>query len=226
MTRGALYITFDGDSRVFPALERSIGSLREHHPDMEVCEQVFAPGSLLDKAKMMDLSPFDETVFLDVDTVVLGPLDHGFDKAAKHGLACCICECGWARRFNGLRDHGDIVEYNTGCMFFTHAAAPVFDAWKRIAPILDSSLHFMGDDGQRRTMLCNDQASFALAVEETGFNPFILPMNWNYRPIWQHTMFGPCVVWHDYAPVPDSLLRWNAAQSAPGAVIQCGRFTR
>ena len=92
MTRGCLYISFDGDQRVYPALERSIGSLREHHPDMEVCEQVFAPGSLLDKCKMMVLSPFDTTLFLDADTVVLGPLDYIFDKAEQHGLACAICE--------------------------------------------------------------------------------------------------------------------------------------
>lgn len=225
MTRGALYITFDGDPRVFPALERSIGSLRQHHPDIEISEQVFAPGTLLDKAKMLDLSPFDTTLFLDADTVVLGPLDHVFDKAEKHGLALAVCECPWARRFNGLADMRDLQEWNTGVIGFTAKAAPVFEAWKANIAI-DSSLRFMANDGTVQTMPMNDQAAFALAIEQTGYCPWTLPLNYNYRPIWQHTCFGPVVIFHDYAPVPDSLLKWNADQSAPDAVIQCGRVTR
>ena len=223
MTRGCLYITFDGDPRVFPALERSIGSLRQHHPDIEISEQVFAPGTLLDKAKMLDLSPFDTTLFLDADTVVLGNLDFAFEKAEQFGLACAICECPWARRFGGLHDRGDIVEYNTGVLAFTQKAAPVFDAWKRHAPTLDSSVQFRSADGVQ-TMSLNDQAAFALAVHETGFNPFVLPLNWNYRPIWQHTAFGPIKIFHDYSDVPKGLLEWNTDHAAPGSVFQCGLF--
>lgn len=224
MTRGVLYITFDGDPRVYPALERSIGSLKQYHPDLEISEQVFQPGSLLDKAKMMDLSPFDTTLFLDADTVVLGPLDHVFEKAEQHGLAMTLCECPWARRFAGLKDRRDLQEWNTGVMAFTRKAAPVFEAWKRIAPELDSSLQFMADGGETRIMPCNDQASFSLAIEETGFVPWTLPPNYNFRPIWQHTAFGQIVIYHDYSDVPEAILKWNAEQSAPDAVIQCGRF--
>ncbi len=50
------------------------------------------PNTLNQKATMFDLSPFDETLFLDLDTVVLGRLDFGFQKAQQFGLAIAICE--------------------------------------------------------------------------------------------------------------------------------------
>ena len=225
MTRGVIYINWPGDERVNPALERSISSLREHHPDIEIQEHYLVHNaSLLDKAKMLDLSPFDTTLFLDADTVVLGNLDYGFQKAEQFGLACCICECPWARRYGGLAQYGDLVEYNTGALWFTRGSAEVFDAWKRNIAV-DSSVRFTDKDLNVQTMPMNDQAAFALAVDETGFNPFVLPMNWNFRPIWQKTVFGPVKIWHDYSDVPAWLAKWNAEQGAAGAVINCGRFT-
>ena len=36
-------------------------------------------------------SPVEEKLYLDADTVVLGTLNYGFEKARKFGLARCIC---------------------------------------------------------------------------------------------------------------------------------------
>lgn len=226
MTRGVLYIVWPGqDSRVQAALERSIASVALEHPEL-AHEVIRLPegATLLDKAKMLDLSPFDSTLFLDADTVVLGSLEHGFRKAEQHGLALCICECPWARRFTGLTNHGDIQEWNTGVMFFTRGAAEVFDAWKRNAAIDSSLLWRDNNDGSVKVMEENDQAAFALAVEETGFAPWVLPLNFNFRPTWQHTAFGDIRIWHDYSPVPDNVLAWNSDQTMPGAVLNCGRL--
>ena len=66
----------------------------------------------------------------------------------------------------------------------------------------------------------NDQAGFARAVADTGFVPFVLPSNWNLRPEWHKSFFGPVKVWHDYRPVPEALLEWNANQEAADSVIQ------
>jgi len=151
---------------------------------------------------MFDLSPFEETLFLDADTVVLDSLDFGFEQAQRFGLACCICECPWARRFGGLS--GELIEYNTGVLFFTKAAQAVFDAWKIWSTQLDSSIIFYNADSQLAQTPFNDQGSFAKAIAETGFNPAVLPLNWNFRPNWQHTFFGPIKIWHDYsAPTPE-----------------------
>ena len=119
MTRcGVLYLVwgeYDGS-----ALERSRQSLARVHPDMPVEVTELPVGStLLEKAQMMEFSPFEETLFLDADTVVLDDLSYGFEQMRRFGLACSICECPWARRYTGLS--GDMVEYNTGVLFFTEA---------------------------------------------------------------------------------------------------------
>ena len=76
------------------------------------------PASLNKKVAMLDLSPFDETLFLDIDTVVMGDLNFGFEKAKKFGMAIAICEAPWGKRYQKIFS-GDEIEYNTGVIFFT-----------------------------------------------------------------------------------------------------------
>ncbi len=214
--RGVLYVVWGSGKD--DVLDRSIASLRTHHPDLPVhVERLGEGASLLDKARMADLSPFRETLYLDLDTVVLGNLDFGFQKAGEFGLACCICECPWARRYGGLS--GDTVEYNTGVLFFTEKAKDLFSAWREAVRDLDSSILFLMEDGKPARMPLNDQAGFAKAVEDTAYSPFILPLNWNFRPRWHRSWFGPLKVWHDYADVPESLIGHNETQSADDAVV-------
>lgn len=138
-------------------LSRSIASLKRTHPNLpfEVV-RIPAPADpimgLLEKARMAELSPFDETLFLDADTVVLDDLDFGFRHAQKTGVACCICEAPWARRYTGL-PNDDAIEYNTGLLFFTKAAAPVFSHWQSLATTIDSSIVFRAADGRIARML-------------------------------------------------------------------------
>lgn len=213
--RGVIYIVWGAfDQRL---LERSMASLKAHHPELPVeVIRLADDASLLDKAAMMEQTPFAETLFLDADTVVLDNLDFGFQKAARHGLACSICECPWARRYGGIA--GEMVEYNTGVLFFTAKARPVFDAWRAGAAAIDSSIVF-ADGGQLHRMPLNDQAGFAKAIEDTGALPFVLPYNWNFRPKWYKSWFGPLKIWHDYAPPPEPLLAHNAAQAAPDSIV-------
>jgi hypothetical protein len=227
MSKGVLYMVWEGEPRTEAALARSIESLKRVHPELPYHVERLPEGStLLDKSKMYDLSPFEETLYLDADTVVLERLDFGFEKAAQFGMALCICECPWARRFEGLKHDGELVEYNTGAMWFdkTHRwATEVFAQWRREVGLLDSKLVFISDDGNKTLMPENDQASFALMVDQLNFNPFVLPLNWNFRHRWQKTVFGPVKIWHDYDDVPESILRWNVHQSHPHGVIKCGR---
>lgn len=216
--RGVLYVVW-GDKVDEAVLQRSLDSLASHHPELPVhVERLGAGASLLDKARMLDLSPFDETLFLDADTVVLDRLDFGFESAIRYGLACSICECPWARRYGGIE--GDMVEYNTGVLFFTHEARLLFDAWQRLASDVDSSILMVDVDGQLSRMPLNDQAGFALAVTETGFRPFVLPFNWNFRPRWHKSWFGPIKIWHDYAPVPEPLVAFNQEQAKPDSIVR------
>ncbi len=223
LTRGVVYMVWGNDEKVGKVLDRSISSLVAIHPELPYEVIRLPEGSLLDKATMFDRSPYDETLYLDADTVVMDKLDFGFEKAAKFALACCVNECPWARRYNGLKDHGAIVEYNTGVMFFNRAAKPVFDKWKTLTAEVDSTLHFNAK-GQRWTMPCNDQAALAQAIDDLPFNPFVLPLNWNLRPMWQNSLFGPVTIWHDYTNVPPGVQKWNEQQLKPGEIIDYARL--
>lgn len=220
--RGVLYMVWGGTDKIERALERSRNSLRAIHPELPI-EVVRSETSdpfkgLLEKAQMFERSPFRETLFLDADTVVLDRLDFGFQRARQFGIACCICECPWARRYGGVQ--GDIIEYNTGVLFFSEKSKPLFDRWASVASQIDSSMIFLGPRGQRLTMPYNDQCSFAVSVEELTISPFVLPLNWNFRPQWQRSFFGPVKIWHDYADVPPFFMEAQKYYNQPDNIIQ------
>jgi hypothetical protein len=220
--RGVMYMVWGHDDKTERALDRSKKSVNTVHPELPIeVIRLDADDSikgLLEKARMFERSPFRETLFLDADTVVLGRLDFGFRKAQEYGLACCICECPWARRYTGIE--GETIEYNTGVMFFGKKAKPVFDSWTRLAPKLDSSMIFSNTLGQLMRMPYNDQCSFAAAVEATQFQPFVLPLNWNFRPRWQFSFFGPVKIWHDYLELPAFFTEVHKYYEQPSAIIQ------
>jgi hypothetical protein len=221
MSRGIISIYWGDDSKL--PIDRLKASVKKFHPELphEIIK-VEAPGgdpsSLNQKASMLDLSPFDETLFLDLDTVVLGGLDFAFEKARQFGLAIAICESPWGRRYPKIFT-GDQIEYNTGVVFFSKKAKPVFDQWKSLAKHIDSSLMGISDQGVYK-MPANDQGSFALAVEETGFNPFVLPLNWNFRPKWHRSFFGPIKIWHDYSDPPPFFEELTTYYSNKDSIIQ------
>jgi hypothetical protein len=194
-TRGVLYVVYG--SAIEKLVKRSIASLAEFHPELSV-HVARLPGiqSHLCKSRMFDMSPFDETLFLDADTIVMGNLDFGFIQAKRFGLACCISSCPWARRYVGVT--GDLVEYNSGVLFFTRSMKPLFTKWAALSNSVASSIR-----GAKERP--HDQASFAQAVSDCQINPFVLPLNWNYRPKRQLSFFGPIKIWHDRADVPQAL---------------------
>src|SRR5829696_1419745 len=218
--RGVLYVKWG--ERAEAPLRRSIASVKAIHPEFPVhVHELPAASTLHDKARMFDYTPFDETLYLDVDTIVFGRLDYAFERAARFGgIACTICENPLARRHAGLADAGDLVEYNTGVLFFTRAAEPLFRCWAQIAPTLDATTRFIdhAGGGAVRHQTHDDQASFAKAVDETGIVPYVLPINWNLRPNVHRAFFGPVKIWHDYRDPPAALVEWNRKQTAPDAV--------
>jgi hypothetical protein len=218
MTRGVVYIVWGDLAKA--RVKTSVASLRRFHPDWPVHVQELGPEfekqegmevyrGLLEKAKMNDYSPFEETLYLDADTTVMAPLDYGFEQAERFGLACTHCVCPWARRYNNIPQRGDTVEYSTGVMFWVREKAQrLFDEWKRATPLLDSSILFF-QNGEVKRAPYGDQGAFSAVVESTGFNPFVLPTNWNYVPQRQDWFFGPIKVWHDYREPPQAFWELN-----------------
>ncbi|HEU0070380.1 MAG TPA: hypothetical protein VFS04_03710 [Alphaproteobacteria bacterium] len=216
--RGILYMVWG--ERAKEQLARSRRSLEAVHPDLPVHVEYLPDDSTwLEKAKMLDVSPYETTLFLDSDTTVLGRLDYGFEKAEKFSLACCINECPWARRNAGLAERGDIIEYNSGVVFFTRQAKPVFDGWKDRVRTLDSSVKHV-QNGELKVMKSSDQASFSQTLDELGVSPFVLPLNWNFRPIWHRSFFGPIKIWHDRRDAPANFEKLAQYYARPDAVIQ------
>ena len=223
MTRGILSIYWGDESKL--PIERLKTSVKKFHPELpHEIVKVDAPvddyGSLNKKAAMFDLSPFEETLFLDLDTVVMGRLDFGFQKARQFGMAISICESPWAKRYLHIFS-GDEVEYNTGVIFFTKKAQPVFSKWQELSSVVNSESFVVAyHSGEVSSMAANDQASFALAIEQTGFNPYVLPMNWNFRPMWQKSFCGPIKIWHDYANPPSFFEELTEYYSRKDSIIQ------
>lgn len=222
MTRGVLFMVWNGGMETPSKLERAMESVLDVHPDMPIhIETMPDDSTLLCKSRMCEISPFDTTLFLDADTVVLGDLTFAFEKAERHQLACCICECPWARRFIGLHHRGDIVEYNTGVLGFTKAARPLFDRWGELNATINSA-HWFDSTRGRECMPVNDQAGFAAAVDELAFNPFVLPMNWNFRKYWHRGVFGPIKIWHDMGEVSPGVKAWNEKHEKGDGIMSFG----
>jgi hypothetical protein len=242
MSRGIIYLTWKGEFDVSNVMVRALASVKHWHPELpvEVIEMP-AGSNLLCKSEMYDRSPFEETLFLDADTTVMGRLDYGFQQAAKHGIACCVNANPWQRRYYRLpRDHDDTVEYSSGVVFFCKewkrticdrdygeyfvSAQDVFIRWKNLSDgTQDTRSQFVGPNGVRE-MPVNDQALFSLAMQQLDFNPFVLPLNWNFYNKWQKDFWGEIKVWHGYYDIPEGLMKWNAEQRRNEAVIQCGRL--
>ena len=232
LNRGILYIVY-GD-KADKVLERSRASVEKWHPELEVDVvrlDAEHPAGLLRKAEMGELSPFDETLFLDADTVLLDRVDYLFDQAQRYGIAAAICECPWARRYQGSGLPLESVEWNTGVIAWAKSEAALerrawppkfFAAWKRAAAAVDSSITWVSDQskGSLVRMASNDQASFTAALLECDINPGAVPINYNLRPQWHRTFFGPVKVWHDYADPPAKLLEWADYYRQPGAIVQ------
>jgi lipopolysaccharide biosynthesis glycosyltransferase len=212
------------------ALQRSVDSLRRWHPELpHAVREMPSDSTVLCKSRMCRLSPFEETLFLDADTVVLGRLDYGFDRADRFGIACTISANPWQRRYHKLpANHPDAIEYSSGVVFFDKSFGRVghsFDRWDEYSTRLrlDSSTRYEDDEGVKE-QAHNDQALFTLALATEWQNPCVLPQNWNLCPKWQKSFFGPVKIWHGTEPVPASLLAWNEEQSKEGAVIKAAQL--
>lgn len=221
MSKGIISIYW-GDQTRLP-IERLKISIKKYHPELEhvVIKLDEDPNKNINldlKALMFDLSPFDETLFLDIDTVVMGRLDFGFEMARQHKLAISLCESPWARRYTSLFQ-GDEIEYNTGVIFFNNDSKFIFDKWKSLSKTLDTSL-VCCENGNVIKMPANDQGSFAMALNDLHFNPFILPYNWNFRPSSYRSFFGPIKIWHDYSDPPEGIHSLNQYYEKKDSVIQ------
>jgi hypothetical protein len=86
--------------------------------------------------------------------------------------------------------------------------------------LVDSTTDFVGPAGKPMIMPYADQAAFARALREWSRAPFILPLNWNFRPNWHPSWFGPLKIWHDYSTPPAGVYELVEYYRRPDAIVQ------
>ena len=162
-------------------------------------------GKKLDKCALWRHLPeaYDSFVFLDTDTVVLGDVSLGFDKAERHGIAMAPApnyNLGHHWAFRAAMPDMDLLDrsqlqMNTGVIFFIRRpdVEQVFLKWMDLAVRFDDHDH-----------VASDQPLFTAAMELLDFNPYTLSPSYNYRGMGELAV-GPVHVWHSHHPVPGDL---------------------
>ncbi len=216
---GVLYIIWGAEIEKY--LRRSIDSLKALHPDLAIhIHRIADDSTFLDRTTAYEISPFDGvTLMLDSDTVIMSKLDFGFGAARRHHLALCINECPWASRYPALRNT-EIIEYNCGVVFFdrSEVTKDVMSRWHANRDI-DSRVLFRRDD-QVHEFPLNDQAPMAKAIWESGISPFVLPLNWNFRPRVHTSWYGQLKIWHEYQNPPPNLFHITKHQGPDQALLE------
>ncbi|MDB6071610.1 MAG: hypothetical protein JWL81_2781 [Verrucomicrobiales bacterium] len=158
MNRGIIYLASGGRSYLGELLT-SFHSLRKFEPDLPVTvfSRFTVPRGLKNctalpitsdehplKLKVLTLkeSPYEETLFLDTDTTIRGPLMPVFDKLADHDFAAANShEANWSvqpARFVALVKKRD---YNTGVLLYrkSHAMLKFLSQWEAAVLAQDAS---------------------------------------------------------------------------------------
>lgn len=156
--------------------------------------------SLLTNLRMESLSPFDATLFLDLDAVPQGgpgSLDFGFQQAERWGIALTISPDSYCPHYPEVSL--DIPRYNLGAVFF--ARCP------QVAKVFEDALAYGLAHAADTT---NCEPAFARSVHVNGFCPYVLPHTWNYRNIGMPAMYGPVKIFHSRTGPPPGLDKYNA----------------
>ena len=133
------------------------------------------------------LSPFEKTLYLDTDCIMLSSLDYAISKLDYYDMCLCQSPCYSLRHLNK-----DIVHFNSGVLFFNKCSQNdiLFKRWEDI--IFELKL---------RDEFEYDQVGLSIAIDEINPLFFTLPPTWNFRPhINQHNdkafVHGPIKIWH------------------------------
>jgi len=166
---------------------------------------------------------YEECLFLDTDTIILGDIEFGFEKARKHGIAIApaphysldhFWDFDRVMEAENVALDGQLL-YNSGVIFFmrTNPVMEVFNLWLELAAKYD---------GQRN----DDQSLLTLAMELLEFNPYTLSINYNFRG-YDQGVSGVVRLWHSSQPVPEGLNEfdqtWPLRRVTESGIIRPGK---
>jgi hypothetical protein len=161
------------------------------------------------KVRLLELTPFEETVFLDCDTEVRGSLAPVFGLLGRYEFALKLKPRPPAKDYMvapGLRG-SEFSEWNSGVIFFIHTAATraLLAAWAQV----------FADEAKAQ-----DQPALAQAIYATPeLRLLSLNVIWNTVPSELRLLsggIGQAVVWHyrypyNYPPAAQAMLNLHSS---------------
>ena len=181
----------------------------------------FTTTGLIRKSELINHLPsgYDAMLLLDSDTIVLEDISFGFEMALKHGIAMAPCHHYGLESFWNFRDVMDVekhpqrgqLQYNTGVIFFRNTldVRKVLELWRDLSQ-------------KNQHINKNDQPYFTLAMEMLGFNPYTLPITYNYRGSGD-VISGKVRIWHSHLKMPRNINarpdNWPLRRGYPAAMV-------
>jgi hypothetical protein len=218
MKRGILF-SAAGTSYVAAALAAAERS-RAHNPVPHVifCSEVptspisdaaielFVPSPHphADKIAAMLRSPFEETIYLDVDCAVVGQITELFDLLARYDLAGAH-----APGYRGALDPdvpAAFYEINTGVLVYkrNERVRRVLTRWRETYLAWVAAPPFPGADG---LVLGQDQPAFRRCLWHSDLAVYVLGPEYNWRPIQPSFLCGPARIIHAFRDDYDGIAR-------------------
>jgi hypothetical protein len=154
--------------------------------------------TLVRKNSLFENPPYDLTLWLDIDTVILGKIDKMFDYLDEYKTDLCIPNfCAWrsngkqikrrVERFRGLIDDKYIDEsikdhpaVNTGVLSFRRS-----DNWKAFVQYWTD----LADRASQKKVFIPDEVACQIllpSIQEWGLTACIAPTSYNVSPLHDH----------------------------------------
>ena len=185
--KGVLYIGF-GDNFVKEMLF-SAESVKKHNPDLHITAFVDRPiesefvdtyrlikvNHLRPKVDYIAFTPYEQTVFLDTDTIVNHDLQEMFDLLNKYEFAICHDMARKRENVSALIPEYSEIPYsfsevNPGVMVFskTKSVVSFFENWKKLFYKHFNSWPY-------------EQPTFRVALWQSDMQFYIMPIEYNVR---------------------------------------------
>jgi hypothetical protein len=243
MTRGAIWVIWKATPKIMAELARSVESVRKQglgtclvipkkvSVPFEVDELTrFKPQDIRrqnqNRTVMYELSPWDTTLHLDSDTLVLNDVSFGFEAAERFGLVAtlapqAVATINWKKLNDVVCDDSDepksplqrVWELGSLPILSTPKAVPNYNCGAFFFQKCDRIQRLFGEWHHCNELLggVRDQRGFAAAVWRTGVVPYILPPTWNLRAhmgVSGTPLSGPIRIWHSRCKPRAKL--WNS----------------
>ncbi len=209
MQNGAIYILTQNKLYVDLALQ-SIASLKQKMPELPVTvfsefpidspliEQVIpVPAStngLYEKAKLIQQSPYERTLFVDADILILEPFPEIFDLLDRFDCAATheeYVDTDWFHHYPRPDIPSCFPEFNTGILLFKRSLAMqcVFQEWQSLYT------QFLRDKPDAPV---NDQTFFRAALYHSDARIATLTREYNCKYRGQGYLNGPVKMLHGH----------------------------